>query len=50
MNFRMSELDQEFFQAFGAYQQSEDAGLCSRSIKGQGCLAKMERFTASRLR
>ncbi|KAJ5751460.1 uncharacterized protein N7511_008425 [Penicillium nucicola] len=32
------------------YQHAEDAGLCSHSMKGQGCLAKLERFIASRLR
>lgn len=42
--------DKNFSKLSALYQHAEDVSLCSHSMKGHGCLAKLERFIASRLR
>lgn len=36
----------EFFKLSALYQHAEDVILCSPALKGNGCLAKLERFIA----
>ncbi|KAJ6125975.1 hypothetical protein N7471_010468 [Penicillium samsonianum] len=49
-NYACPSCSKDFSKLSALYQHAEDAGLCSHSMKGQGCLAKLERFIASRLR
>jgi hypothetical protein len=47
--YRCPSCETRFSKLSALYQHAEDAPPCSSPLKGDGCLAKLERFVARRL-